>query len=794
MSADSGASGAPRPGWLAAFVVFLVALVVLVPTTADFGLTYDEPSYTFSQHVSVQWWARLAAARSWSDVSTLLQPDTLLYYWPYARHGVNFHPPLAGQLNLLSHELLKGLVSDTVARRMASVVEFALTVTLIFSFLGRRYGTVTGVIGGGALLLLPRVYGQAHLIDTDIPGLLLWIAAALAFWRGLNEPNGRRWRVAVGVVLGLAFVEKMATVAVALPLVLWLAATRPLRSIRAGDAPRALLDGLITLGLMALPLVLAYREITSLARLLPEPKYTDLFVHHPRTWMPGAILAAPLVVWLARRLLARVFPKSPLWGTERPALETLAALLAFPPLVVWLGNPEWWREAIPRLAHYYALNTNRRGALPDIQILYFGQMYEFALPWHSAWVLLAITVPVALLFFGLIGALGAVLGVRRNALPPYFLLHMSILPVLRIFPTPAHDGVRLFLPTFVFLCILAALGVRTTALTLGRRWPRRAVLIHAGLAVAVLGSELVALVKIHPYELSYYNLLVGGPRGAWKRGFELTYWYDAFTPQVIAALNDRLPPGSHVTFSNDLSAPATFQELQALGQLRADIRLDTPSSDFPYLWLLTHDSKATANSRLLFALRPWFSVEPRQLDGARVLTVADPQAAARALALQLLTDAGDTSPEEPPRAPEWVRTWIPPLARLWGDGLIRTRKLAINSPIFEWARRDRDGLVAAAGAIVDRRADLTATPRPDPDAIFADAPDARILYRALTRYDAQRDYSRDLLRRRPDALLDAAHILTQRPDDVERVLTRYGYTDTELLGGYLDRDLTGPSR
>ena len=35
---------------------------------------------------------------------------------------------------------------------------------------------------------------------------------------------------------------------------------------------------------------------------------------------------------------------------------------------------------------------------------------------------------------------------------------------------------------------------------------------------------------VHPYELSYYNELIGGPRGAWARGFELTYWYDAFNP------------------------------------------------------------------------------------------------------------------------------------------------------------------------------------------------------------------------------------------------------------------------
>jgi hypothetical protein len=777
--------------------VFLAALAILVPTTADFGLTYDEPAYTFSQHISVQWWERLAATRSWDDVSALLQPDTLLYYWPYGRRGVNFHPPLAGQLNLLSHELLKGVVSDTVARRMASVIEFALTVALVFVFLGRRYGMSTGLVGGFGILLMPRLYGQAHLIDTDIPGLLIWVAAALAFWKGLNEPNGRRWRVAVGILVGLGFIEKMATVAVVLPLLLWLCATRPFRSIREGDAPRALLDGVLTLGLMALPLFLAYREITGLVRLLPEPKFTDLFVNKPRTWMPGAILAAPLVVWLARRLLARCLPKSRLWGAERPALETLAALVAFPPLLAWLGNPAWWRETIPRLAHYYALNTNRRGSLPDIQILYFGQTYEFSLPWYNAWVLMAITVPVALLAFGLIGVLGALLGARRAPLPLYFVLHLCILPVLRMFPTPAHDGVRLFLPSFVFLSMLAALGMRTTALGIGRRFPGRTRAIYAGLAVVVLGTEATALAAIHPYELSYYNVLIGGPRGAWRSGFELSYWYDAFTPQVIDDLNARLPRSASVSFPNTLSSPATFQELQALGQLRGDIRLDALTDDYPFLWLLTHDSKATANTRLLFALRPWYAVAPRQLGGGRVVSVADPVAASRAVALQLLSDAGDTSPVDPPRAPAWVRSYAPPLARLWGDGLIRSARLAVNTPILDWARRDPDGLVAAARTLVDRRESLLPSPdpgaRPSPDTVLADAPEARTLYRALTRYDAQHAFSADLLRKRPQSLIDAAMILARGQDAVEKVLKRYGFTDPETIGGYLDRDLPGPA-
>ncbi len=32
----------------------------------------------------------------WS-VEELVEPDSLLYYWPYGRHGgINFHPPWAG--------------------------------------------------------------------------------------------------------------------------------------------------------------------------------------------------------------------------------------------------------------------------------------------------------------------------------------------------------------------------------------------------------------------------------------------------------------------------------------------------------------------------------------------------------------------------------------------------------------------------------------------------------------------------------------------------------------------------
>ena len=55
-------------------------------------------------------------------------------------------------------------------------------------------------------------------------------------------------------------------------------------------------------------------------------------------------------------------------------------------------------------------------------------------------------------------------------------------------------------------------------------------------------------------------------------------------------------------------------------------------------WLLTQDSKATALTRLMFAMRPWYASEPRQLGGARVASVIDPITVSRAWALQVLLD------------------------------------------------------------------------------------------------------------------------------------------------------------
>jgi hypothetical protein len=763
--------------------VLIVALATLIPTIGDFGLTWDEPAYRYSQVMSAQWWEQLGQVRTFDDLESVFDPLTLLYYWPYGRYGINFHPPLAGQLNLATYAIFGRWLKEIPARRIATVLEFACAIAIGFHFLSRRYGMWVGLVMASSLLLMPRVYGQAHLIDTDTPGLCLWAMTALACWKALYEPHAGRWRITVGILVGLAFIEKLGAVVVLVPLLFWMIAGHMLRRLSSAGRKSDWIDGLVTTGAMLAPLALAFQHIQMLQQQLPPPTLTDLSVDRPASDWSGAILAVPLGVWVLRRLLGKVFKHSPLWSVERPALETWTAILGFAPAVGWLGNPAWWRETLPRLAHYYTLSNQRRGALPDIQIIYFGQVYEYSLPWHNAWVLMGITVPAAVLGAAGIGVLWALGRIPKDKLPLYFLIHLMTLPVIRMFDTPAHDGVRLFLPAFFFVAAFAGWGVIWLTDLVARAGRIRPGVLRLAFSGGVLGSAAAALVGIHPYELSYYNELIGGPRGAWARGFELSYWYDAFNPPVIRDLNARLPHGAEVDFLNERTNPVTFQELQSLGALRADVVMPSRQTDrFPYVWLLSQDSKATAFTRLLFAMRPWYASAPRQLGGARVASVLDPIAVSRAWALQALLD-GSGEPESQPSAPDWVRRHVPWFTRLWGDGLTRSRPLAVIKEVLDWSRSDPEGLLTAARHVAAKQP-------------LEEDRNAQRLLRLLTNEPNPKGlrhyYTQELLRARPEALVEAVQMLSAHGDEIKRVLLRYGYTDPGVIGGYLDRDLSNP--
>ena len=120
----AGQSGSWYPRWLSV-VVFVGSALVVGATVAGPGLSWDEPAYRHSQ-VAVQIWAKeLTRAPSWSEVAELFSQEQLGQYWQY-EVGSNFHPPMAGYLNLATFAVMRHWWDDISARRLASALQFAL--------------------------------------------------------------------------------------------------------------------------------------------------------------------------------------------------------------------------------------------------------------------------------------------------------------------------------------------------------------------------------------------------------------------------------------------------------------------------------------------------------------------------------------------------------------------------------------------------------------------------------------------------------------------------------------------
>jgi hypothetical protein len=111
-----------------------------------------------------------------------------------------------------------------------------------------------------------------------------------------------------------------------------------------------------------------------------------------------------------------------------------------------------------------------------------------------------------------------------------------------------------------------------------RRMSSRAAALTLG---ALLASQGVGLVWFHPYQLSYYNLLVGGLWGAERLGLEVTYWGDTVDGKLLAALDQHGEPGDCALFApslyraHALSVENDFRAMRPEGvRLEGDLSAD----------------------------------------------------------------------------------------------------------------------------------------------------------------------------------------------------------------------------
>ena len=133
-----------------------------------------------------------------------------------------------------------------------------------------------------------------------------------------------------------------------------------------------------------------------------------------------------------------------------------------------------------------------------------------------------------------LGVLGIGSTVARARSAPddlIWVLSWLVLLIVRALPNaPGHDMERLILPSIASLSVLAGLGVGYLAERVGRGGVRIVAPLFAALAI---GECVVGIGQTYPYNLSYYNVAVGGQSGAERLGFDQTYYWETLGPEFL---------------------------------------------------------------------------------------------------------------------------------------------------------------------------------------------------------------------------------------------------------------------
>jgi len=363
-------------------------------------------------------------------------------------------------------------------------------------------------------------------------------------------------------------------------------------------------------------------------------------------WAVAAALAAGLAMSTKVNGVLVVVPLTLAWWFDifrsragwRDALRRLAhpppallLMIAMGPIVAILLWPWLWGDTIRRLSAYVAFYVHHHPSL----FYYFGTIYyvPFA-PWHAPLVMAAITTPVPIL---VLAAIGVAIVVRRQtrqsnvepdarALDALVILNALVtIGAVALPNVPKYGGVKLFLPFFPFLAILAAVGfdaaanAAAVAFGIGARWRAAA---SAAVLAALIGSMGWTLAHIHPYELSYYNAMIGGLRGADRLGFE-TQYYDLWYLELARWLNRTYPDGVHVFFQPNnpeyLRHAAWYYEA---GRLNRNVVIVRQESDADIV-VLTHERRWPQYGELRERFRTHRARHELVVEGVPLLTVYD---------------------------------------------------------------------------------------------------------------------------------------------------------------------------
>jgi hypothetical protein len=267
-----------------------------------------------------------------------------------------------------------------------------------------------------------------------------------------------------------------------------------------------------------------------------------------RFWLTGILLGILASIKITSLLFVLpVMPAFVVWYRHewKTVLSRIILICLIGMLVFYALNPDWWFSPLSRCREFIAQTLTRRTWAPFTS--YFGgHFYTFRGPFYYPFTMFLITTPLLHIFL-IFSGLGFFLFKRpcRTNRKMILLIICLLTPfiILALPASPTNDGVRYLLPAFPFAACFMMLGLEKIWNFVRKKYPaspsRMAarLIITAG-ALVLFAGDIYNPARCPPFELSYYNKIVGNLSGAHRRGYETTYWFEILNDPVLVRLNE----------------------------------------------------------------------------------------------------------------------------------------------------------------------------------------------------------------------------------------------------------------
>jgi hypothetical protein len=263
-------------------------------------------------------------------------------------------------------------------------------------------------------------------------------------------------------------------------------------------------------------------------------------------------------------------------------LHLIILYFVFAPLFAILLWWPFWQDPIGKLLelpYFYSHNTL------NMPVLLMGTIYRSGvnIPWYYPFFYIAITVPIPILVSFIVGLILSLVNFRKKNYLYLLLVIWFFLPLLRYFnpKTGAIDGIRHFMEIVYPLCFISGIGAMWLYERIIIFTKSKSVGIIIGIIVFL--SLIRNIILFHPYQTSFFNLVIGGIKGADGK-VDIDFWG---TPQreTVVWLNKNAPLNSTVYVLMAKSSAGMYLRTDLLKNLNSK-----SIEDSDYVVLLNRES------------------------------------------------------------------------------------------------------------------------------------------------------------------------------------------------------------